>query len=257
MQKAIKQIDSSFDEKKPIFPEPLRAWFLLENAGLDDHERSQVLASVQNKYVYHSIQQALGMQFDKKHERDNGNKFQNRWQHRHKGFAAEGEEDFQEEEDEPYDDGLEELLQDASSQSVLAAAEDEDVGITLQEIVDQAGDDDELRQELLEGAVFAAAQHGQRSFKQARELLRQKKTNRKFFGPRKFHGASGKGPGSQASTRGPPSAASTSSSKLDSDAWKTDPNTMCLRFGGYGHIAKNCKAPAKLQHGRRYNNLSS
>eukprot|EP00959_Pyramimonas_sp_CCMP1952_P211129 4418790-Pyramimonas_sp.AAC.1 len=41
MQKAIKAIDKDFDEKKPIFPEPLRAWFLLENAGLDDHERSQ------------------------------------------------------------------------------------------------------------------------------------------------------------------------------------------------------------------------
>ena len=65
---------------------------------------------------------------------------------------------------------------------------------------------EELKQELLEGGVFAAAQHGQRSFKQARELLRQKKTIRKFFGPKKFHGASGKGPGSQASTRGQPSA---------------------------------------------------
>ena len=32
---------------------------------------------------------------------------------------------------------------------------------------------------------------------------------------------------------------------------------MCLRCGGYGHIARNCKAPAKLQHGRRYKNLSS
>ena len=106
MQKAIKQIDNNFDEKKPIFPEPLRAWFLLENAGLDDHERSQVLASVQNKYGYQQIQQALGMQFDKKHERDNGNKFQNRWQHRQKGFAAEGEEDFQEEDDDQDEDGL-------------------------------------------------------------------------------------------------------------------------------------------------------
>ena len=90
MQKAIKQIDKDFDEKKPIFPEPLRAWFLLENAGLDAHERSQVLASVQNKYVYQQIQQALGMQFDKKHERDGGNKFQNRSAAPPEGICSQG-----------------------------------------------------------------------------------------------------------------------------------------------------------------------
>ena len=70
MQKAIKAIDADFDEKKPIFPGALRAWFLLENAGIGDHERSQVLASVQNRYEYQKIQQALGMQFDKKHDRE-------------------------------------------------------------------------------------------------------------------------------------------------------------------------------------------
>ena len=42
-------------------------------------------------------------------------------------------------------------------------AADEDVGCQLQEIIGQAGEDQELRQELLEGADFAAARRGQRS----------------------------------------------------------------------------------------------
>ncbi|CAK0860668.1 unnamed protein product [Prorocentrum cordatum] len=182
----------------------------------------EVLASVQNIYGYQLIQQTLGVQFDKKHEHDSGHKqYQNRWQHRQKNYLAEGDDD--------------------------------DIGATLQEIVDQAGDDEELKMEMLEGAVYAAAQHGQRSFMQARELIRQKKTNRKFFGTKKFV-APGKGSGSQASTRGPPSSASSHHHvKKDKDSWKTDPNTMCLRRGGYGHIAKDCKAPAKLQHGRSPN----
>eukprot|EP00959_Pyramimonas_sp_CCMP1952_P221031 4621050-Pyramimonas_sp.AAC.1 len=98
------------------------------------------------------------------------------WQGRSKNDAAEGDEDYSEEDDED-----EEGDQHSENATALAAEEDEFTS-QIREIYDQAGDDQELRDELLEGAVFAAAQQGQRSFKQARELLRQKKTGRKFFG---------------------------------------------------------------------------
>ena len=39
MLEAVKTIESTFDAWKPLFPESLISWYLLENANLDDAER--------------------------------------------------------------------------------------------------------------------------------------------------------------------------------------------------------------------------
>eukprot|EP00959_Pyramimonas_sp_CCMP1952_P306610 6416905-Pyramimonas_sp.AAC.1 len=89
---------------------------LFENAGIDDHERYQVLASVQNKYRYVKIQQAFGMQFDKNHERDHGNApKQQRRQHRQRTYAAEANDNSESDDEDPESDGHKELLTDTAS----------------------------------------------------------------------------------------------------------------------------------------------
>ncbi|CAK0799468.1 unnamed protein product [Prorocentrum cordatum] len=136
-------IDKTFDEKKPIFPEALRASFLLENAGPDDHERPQVLASEQYKYEHHKIQQTLGLQLDKKPQ------LQSR-----KNYAAEGEDEYYGEDDYGDEEEPGQLDLQSDGATACALAEDEDVNYQLQDICDQAGDDRDLREVLLECAAL-------------------------------------------------------------------------------------------------------
>ncbi|CAK0853222.1 unnamed protein product [Prorocentrum cordatum] len=94
-----------------------------------------------------------------------------RRQHRQRTYAAEGNDDSESEDEDLDDGGLNELFPDTAS--APAAADDDEIGDQLQEICDQAGDGEELRQELLEGAVFAAAQTGAREASaRARALAR-------------------------------------------------------------------------------------
>ena len=251
MTKAFHAIDANIDATVPLFPEPIRAWYLMECAGLSDREKGQVLSSTQNKYDYDLIQKALRAQFDKKHlqsgEHGGGGRrdgfrrrayFQEASYDEEEPGAWEPECTVDEEaEGEPQEDDLEE------DDSVLLAH------------VDEEGDEN-LRDELLDRAIYANISGGQRSYKQARDLLKMKRTTRQYFPmPGKAGGKSGKGTSSSSTPSSPPplatGAALSDGRRPDrpySGKGQKGKGIQCLRCGGFGHIARNCKAPSSLQY---------
>ena len=48
--------------------------FNRDGASLEEEEKSQVIASVQNQYKCDEVVRALGRQFDKKHEKERGDR---------------------------------------------------------------------------------------------------------------------------------------------------------------------------------------
>ena len=128
----------------------------------------------------------------------------------------------------------------------------------------------ELRDELFEGAILAAYHQGggNRSSKQAREMIRQKRANRDFYRGGDHGGSSHRRPpattqtasshsdkGSSSTTQMRSTTGASSSSSVPGQQRRSgvyNKGSMCLKCGGYGHIARDCKNRARVQYGRRY-----
>lgn len=92
--------------------------------------------------------------------------------------------------------------------------------------------DEDLREELLDGAIFATMADGQRNYRQARDLLRMKKTARQYFPVGK--GEKGNGVSSAFLTTSLKVSASSGGavSSTTGQGKGTRPGIKCLRCGG-------------------------
>ena len=73
----------------PLLPTVVRAWYLLDCAGLTEREKGQVLASTQNEYDYDRINMASRAQLERKHlQQDYGGSGQHH--RRRKAYMATG-----------------------------------------------------------------------------------------------------------------------------------------------------------------------
>ena len=185
---------ADFNQAIPL--DQLRGWLLLQRSRLSPTERAAVISAVKGNFDYDSIGEQLRVSWpddeltnrDKKHGKDNH-------RHRERGRIHAGwEENSEDDDDYSYYDG------DQSEATYEDADGDEDEGDPEEPLYSA--------QEIEEAETAFAAQ--QRSFEEARDLLRRVKTARKFYpvdenkkregrgGQRKFQGprAGSRGSGS-------------------------------------------------------------
>ncbi|CAK0873790.1 unnamed protein product [Prorocentrum cordatum] len=159
--------DFGTDFKQAIPIDQLRGWLLLQRSRLSPTERAAVISAVKGNFDYDSIGEQLRVSWpddeltnrDKKHGKDNH-------RHRERGRIHAGwEENSEDDDDYSYYDG------DQSEATYEDADGDEDEGDPEEPLCSA--------QEIEEAETAFAAQ--QRSFEEARDLLRRVKTARKFY----------------------------------------------------------------------------
>ena len=183
---AVKKVSTTPENVQAIDRTTL-AWWLLKRAGLDEMQKSVVVSSAGNKYDWARVTTALRAQWTKARtdteNRATSSSKTSFGQRRQPIFYQVNEDSAEQEETMVYEEGPERTEDTGDQDTNWYDVPEEETAIvalaeaTARDIAEQG--DEEAGDEYIEGAILAAMGNASRSFKLARELTRQKKTNRR------------------------------------------------------------------------------